>query len=210
MIRVVGYRTARERAAAGSRVAAHLEAGGIVAYPTETVYGLGCTLRSGALEALAAFKGDRPFLVLIRNRDDTSGLEWTPDAQRLADAFWPGPLTLALTAEPERYPRQVVGPDGAVAVRVSPHPAIADLLDAAGRITSTSANRPGRPPARDGVEAAAVAAAVAETGGRVVVLDGGRLPEARPSTIVRCGATTRVIREGAISRTDLATVVDLE
>lgn len=210
MIRVVGYRTARDRTAAGPEVASHLEAGGIVAYPTETVYGLGCTLRSGALETLAAFKGDRPFLVLVRDRNDTTGLEWTPDARRLADAFWPGPLTLALTAEPGRYPRQVVGPDGAVAVRVSPHPAIPDLLDAAGRITSSSANRPGRPPARDGEAAAEVAAAVAEAGGRVLVLDGGRLPEERPSTIVRCGATTRLIREGAISWTDLATVVDLE
>ena len=100
MIRVVGYRTARERGAAGPEVASHLEAGGIVAYPTETVYGLGCTLRSGALATLAAFKGDRPFLLLVRDRNDTAGLEWTPDARRLADAFWPGPLTLVLPRRP--------------------------------------------------------------------------------------------------------------
>lgn len=209
MIRIVPYRTARDRVGAGPEVASHLEAGGIVAYPTETVYGLGCTLESGGLERLAAFKGHRPFLLLIPDRDDTAGLAWTADARRLADAFWPGPLTLALTADPDLYPRQVVGPDGGVAVRVSPHPAIPALLEAAGRITSTSANRPGRPPARDEDAAAEVAAAVAETSGRVLVLDGGRLPEARPSTIVRCGETTRLVREGAISRSDLETVVDL-
>ena len=211
MSRVLGYRTAGERAAAREAVAAHLADGGIVVYPTETVYGLGCPLVPDALEALEAFKGPRPFLLLIRSPADVPGLQWTADADRLADAFWPGPLTLALTAEPDRYPPQVVGPDGGVAVRVSPHPAIPSLLEAAGGpLTSTSANRPGSPPARDGEAAAGVAAAVAAEGGAVLVLDGGRLPVARPSTIVRCADRTRLIREGAIDSSELERVVTLE
>lgn len=192
-------------------VAEHLRSGGIIAYPTETVYGLGCALRTEALEALARFKGIRPFLLLIGGPEDVPGLSWTGDARRLAEAFWPGPLTLALTAERDAYQPRVVGPDGGVAVRVSPHPAIPDLLDAAGGpVTSTSANEPGRPPARDGESAAAVAAAVEAEGGDVLVLDGGRLPEAPPSTIVRCTETNRLLREGAVSRSELERVVDLQ
>lgn len=211
MTRVLAYGTAEEREAAGSEVGGHLAAGGIVAYPTETVYGLGCTIRSDVLEALAAFKGGRPFLLLIRGPDDVPGLRWTAEARRLAEVFWPGPLTLALTAEGADYPRQVLGPDRSVAVRVSPHPAIPDLLDAAGGpITSTSANEPGRTPARDGEGAAAVAAVVGEEDGDVMVLDGGRLPEGRPSTIVRCAERTRLLREGPVSRAELERVVSVE
>lgn len=211
MTRVVEYGSPAERADAREAVASHVASGGIVVYPTETVYGIGCGLQRRPLEVLAAFKGDRPFLLLIRSRADAAGLEWTADAERLAGTFWPGPLTLALTTAPDRYPSQVVGPDGGVAVRVSPHPAVHDLLDAVGGpVTSTSANRPGEASARDGDAAAAVAAAVAEQGASVLALDAGRLPEARPSTIVRCGERTRLIREGAIDASELERVVTLE
>lgn len=210
MTRTLPFATAEERAAVRDEVAGHLAAAGIVVYPTETIYGLGCALRKRALRALAEFKGDRPFLILIRDRHDAPGLRWTDDAERLAEAFWPGPLTLALTAEEGAYPGQVVGPDGAVAVRVSPHPAVADLLNAAaGPVTSTSANLPGGPPARDGRAAAKVAEAVAAMGASVLVLDGGGLPEARPSTIVRCGETNRLLREGALPTSTLEQVVSL-
>ncbi len=211
MTRRVAWGTDAERQASRQEVGAHLARGGIVVYPTETVYGLGCVLEAGPLELLARFKGDRPFLVLIPGPDVAEGLRWTSAARRLADAFWPGPLTLALTAEAGRYPPQVMGPDGAVAVRVSPHPAIPPLLAAAGGpITSTSANAPGGTPAGDGDEAEVVARGVEGVGVAALVLDGGRLPEARPSTIVRCDRTTRIIREGAISRTDLESLVSLE
>ncbi len=210
-MRSVAYGTPADRAAAGPEVRGHLGRGGIVVYPTETVYGLGCTLARTGLEVLASFKGDRPFLLLISGPDDVPGLRWTDDARRLAEAFWPGALTLALTVEPGRYPPQVVGPDGGVAVRVSPHGAIPALLEAAGGpITSTSANAPGQAPARDPTAARDVGRALAGEGGDVLVLEGGRLPEARPSTIVRCGGSTRLIREGEISRTDLESVVHLE
>jgi L-threonylcarbamoyladenylate synthase len=211
MTPTVRYGTGAERSAAAAAVSEHLAGGGILVYPTETVYGLGCALQPEALAALARFKGPRPFLLLIRGPEDTPGLRWTDDARRLADAFWPGPLTLALTAEEGAYPPQVVGPDGGVAVRVSPHPAIPDLLEAAaGPITSTSANEPGLSPALDGESAARVGAAVEAVAGRVLVLDGGRLPPARPSTILRCAETTRLLREGAVPRSEVERLVELE
>lgn len=211
MNRVLAYRTDADRESAAAHVAAHLAGGGIVIYPTETVYGIGCTLDSGGLAELARFKRGRPFLLLISGADHVPGLAWTPDSRRLADAFWPGPLTLALTAEPGRFPAEVVGPDGGVAVRVSPHPAVGPLLEAArGPVTSTSANSPGAEPATDAAGAVAVAEAVERAGGRVLVLDGGRLPPAQPSTIVRCDVTNRLLRVGVISRPELESVIDLE
>src|SRR5690606_26041937 len=97
------------------RVAAHLREGGLVAYPTETVYGLGCALRSEALARLARLKRQgraRPFLLLVRTSRDAPGLEWTEHGRRLAQAFWPGPLTLVLRAAPARYPAEVTGEQG--------------------------------------------------------------------------------------------------
>ena len=207
MSAMIPYRDPEERRDAANRVRRHLAADGLIAYPTETVYGFGCALRRGALERLAAFKGDRPFLLLIRDRSDAPGLAWTGEAERLADAFWPGPLTLALDDPGSAYPPQVRGGEGTVAVRVSPYPGIGDLLAAAGGpVTSTSANRPGEP-------AALSAAAAAEAGGgldSLLILDGGTLPPSRPSTVVRCGARVRILREGALKRSDLLTVTELE
>lgn len=207
MSRLIPYGTAAERAAAAESVGAHLRGGGVVAYPTETVYGLGCALDPRALATLAAFKGDRPFLLLIAGPEQAPALAWTEDARRLAARFWPGPLTLALDDPGGRYPPQVRGPDGAVAVRVSPHPAIPALLAAAGGpVTSTSANRPGEAPSDRAADAAGAAASIPG----LLVLDGGALPASRPSTIVRCGGTVRLLREGAVTRNDLERVVELE
>jgi L-threonylcarbamoyladenylate synthase len=204
--RALPYRTARDRAAAGEAVRRHLEADGLIAYPTETVYGLGCALRPGALRRLVAFKGERPFLLLIRRVEDAGALRWTPAARDLAAAFWPGPLTLVLDDPSGAFPEAVVGPDGGVAVRVSPHPAIAPLLRAAGGpITSTSANRPGDPPPRT----AAVAAELGAEIDGLLVLDGGTLPAARPSTVVRCAADVRILRHGPLSRGELETVTEV-
>lgn len=204
----LAYGTPPERSQAAARLREHLAGQGIIAYPTETVYGLGCALREEALQRLAAFKGDRPFLLLIADPGSVDGLDWTRAALRLAEKFWPGPLTLALTASEGRFPPQVVGPDGAVAVRVSPHPAVADVLAAAGGpVTSTSANLPGEPPARTAADAARTATAIPD----LLVLDGGELPPALPSTIVRCGpGGVRILREGVIDREALERVVEVE
>lgn len=204
---IIAYGTPGDRRAAADRVRAHLAGGGIVAYPTETVYGVGCALDPAALERLAAFKRARPFLLLIAGPEQAAGLRWTAPARRLAESFWPGPLTLALDDPDHAFPDRVRGPDGAVAVRVSPHPAVPDLLDAAGGpVTSTSANRPGEPAASTAVEAAALGDDI----DGLLVLDAGPLPPAAPSTIVRCGADARILREGSLSRERIETIVELE
>ena len=204
---MIPYRTVEERARAAERLARHLSEGGLIAYPTETVYGLGCALESAALERLAAFKGDRPFLLLVREPEDAADLAWTPAARRLAARFWPGPLTLALLDPHHRFPDRVRGAGGTVAIRVSPHPAAAALLDAAGGpLTSTSANAPGNVPAREALDAARAVEPIRD----IVVLDGGRLPPGPSSTIVRCTAGVTVLRAGAVPVREIEAVVKLE
>lgn len=181
---------------------AHLGAGGILAYPTETVYGFGAICTAEGVAALTTLKPrepGRPFLVLAPSADFVSDLEWPAEARELASIFWPGAVTLVLRDPQGVFPSGIRSDAGTVAVRVSPHPVVRALLGEAGvAITSTSANVPGEPPARSGEEAAA---AVSSLGGRseVLVLDGGTLPPSGPSTIVDCtGPSARVLREGTV------------
>ncbi len=183
----------------------------MIAYPTETVYGFGCALVPEALGRLTRLKDrgpDQPFLLLIRDPGDVPELAWTDAARRLADAFWPGPLTLALADPAERFPRAVRSRSGAVAVRVSPHPSAAAILAACGGpVTSTSANRHGQPPS---LEAAAAARAFGGDVADAMVLDGGTLPPSAPSTILDCAAPTpRVVRAGAVPIHNIERIVEL-
>lgn len=180
----------------------HLRGDGLLAYPTETVYGFGGTLAPAAVEALLALKGrgpDRPVLLLVASPADTPGLAWTDEARELAGAFWPGALTLILADPESRYPAGVRSPRGGVGVRQCAHPVPALLVEAlGGPLTSTSANAPGEAPARSGDEAAAAVERLGASAD-VLVLDAGRLPESEPSTVVDCtGPRLRVVREGAI------------
>jgi len=182
-------------------VVEHLRGGGIVAYPTETVYGLGCLLRDEPLARLRNLKqrdGDAPFLLLVPDADSVEELTWTEDARALAGAFWPGPVTLMLADEGRRFPAAVRGPEGAVAVRRSAHPLAQRLVERLGEpLTSTSANPRGGVPASDG-DGAWSAALELGAGEEVWVLDGGGLPQSPPSTIVDCtGRVPRVRRVGA-------------
>jgi L-threonylcarbamoyladenylate synthase len=200
-----------ERAAAAAPVREHLSRAGLIAYPTETVYGFGCSLDPIALDHLAALKrrdGVRPFLVLAREPAQVPGLVWTDAARRLAAAFWPGPLTLVLRAAGP-FPAALRGEDGGVAIRISPHPGVRAILDALGApITSTSANRPGEPPAAS-AEAAAAAASALDPAAPWLLLDGGTLPASQSSTIVRCvGEDIQVVRAGAVPLARLREVVE--
>jgi len=179
----------------------HLRSGGIVAYPTETVYGLGCLLRDEPLARLRALKqrdGDAPFLLLVPDADSVQELTWTEGARALAMAFWPGPVTLMLADERRIFPAAVRGPEGAVAVRQSGHPLAQRLVERLGEpLTSTSANPRGGDPASDGDGAWSAVLALG-AGEEMWVLDGGGLPESPPSTIVDCtGRVPRVRRVGA-------------
>jgi L-threonylcarbamoyladenylate synthase len=181
----------------------HLKRGGLLAYPTETVYGFGCVPDPAPLARLERLKPRRAggaFLLLVPSARWVSELRWPEAASRLADAFWPGPLTLVLGDPYGRYPPPVRATTGTVAVRVSPHPVVDSIVRALGRpLTSTSANMPGAAPATTG-EAALEAAVAGGAGDDLWVLDVGELPPAHPSTLVDVsGAEPRILRTGAVS-----------
>jgi L-threonylcarbamoyladenylate synthase len=210
---VIAFRTPDEVRAALPAVVSHLARRGLIAYPTETVYGLGSVTALAAVERLAALKGrepGKPFLVLVSNRRMLAsvGLRLTDAAERFASAFWPGAITLVLPGGEGTLPDALRGPEGGVAVRWTSHPGAAGLIETLGSpITSTSANRPGQPSL---MEAPAIersfAAAVED--GTLLVLDAGHLPESPPSTLIDCtGSAPRVLREGAIPRARLASIV---
>lgn len=188
-------------------VGRHLRSGGLLAYPTETVYGLGGLAEDGPLRALAALKrrdADKPFLLLLPDPRAAAGLVWNRCARRLAERLWPGPLTLVLPDPGRSFPAQVRGASGGVAVRMSPAPVARQILDEVGApITSTSANPPGGSPACSGQEAWEAARAL-EAGERLWVVDAGKLPPALASTIVDCtGRDPVVLRAGALDPSEL-------
>lgn len=186
-----------------------LRRGGVVIYPTETVYGLGGNPEiSGVVDRIFAAKG-RPSgkpLPLIAADVETvrQWVVWRSDPlDRIAEAFWPGPLTLVLKAS-SRVPKGVTSAEGSVAVRVSSHPVAGMLARVCGGwIVATSANLSGESPVSD---PAALSPALLETVDGLV--DGGRLPSSPPSTLVAVRFhqgrfSWTVLREGAVSRESL-------
>lgn len=174
--------------------------GGLVAFPTETVYGIGADgTNSAAIRRIYEAKGrpdSKPILVLVSDRRDLDRLvRCIPGrVQALMDTCWPGPLTLVFPAL-ESVPRELLGQGTTIGVRHS-GAAIAGALCRAvgGPVTAPSANRSGEP---DPLTAEDVAA---QLGGRVdLILDGGRSPADRPSTVVDVSTgTPRLIRAGCI------------
>jgi len=210
---VTPYRSEAEIAAAIPAVVTHLVRQGLIGYPTETVYGLGSTVRAGAVSRLAALKGrepGKPFLLLVAGRGMLRdvGLRLTDAADRFASAFWPGPLTLVLPGGEGVLPDLLRGPEGGIAVRWTSHAGAAKLTTMLGSpITSTSANRPGEPAALDAADVATIFAR-AVTEGSLLVLDAGRLAPSPPSTVVDCtGLAPRLIRRGALDPSRLRAIV---
>lgn len=209
----IPFRDARDAHAAAPRVRQHLAAGGLLGYPTETVYGLGSAPTPEALASLAALKGrprGKPFLLLVSGRlmAEQWGLVLNAPARAMADAFWPGPLTLVLRGGEGHLPDGLRGPEGGIAVRHTSHAGVAVLVADLGHpITSTSANRPGGPPA-PGIDRLATLFADAVADGTLLLLDGGVLGNVPPSTIVDCTTAVPVlVREGAIPRSMLRRAV---
>ena len=183
-------------------VVTHLERGGLVIMPTETVYGFGGLVKERPLSILRGWKGrtsEKPFLLLIPGPDHVPDLVWTQQALDLAGVFWPGALTLVLQDPKGTFPSGVRSPLGGVAVRVSPHPFVKSLMGAVrAPLISTSANRPGDPPARSGGEALETALALGADD-TLWILDGGFLQPSESSTIIDCtGAVPKLLRAGAI------------
>ena len=186
--------------------------GELVAYPTETVWGLAADARSeAAIARLIAWKGrgpDQAISVLVGELRALAelGAETTPLAAQLAAAFWPGPLTLVCRAQPSLQ-WDLGDTGGTVALRMPLHRVALALLELTGPLAVTSANRTGQPPATTCDEA------VEQLGEAVsVYLDGGPSLAALASTIVDVTSSVpRVLRAGALSLERLRAVVpDLE
>ncbi len=186
-----------------ARCAEVIKAGGVIAYPTDTFYGLGADPRNRrAVSRVFEIKGrgsDQPILLLLRDRTDVTA--WTSavtsSAERLMDRFWPGPLTLVFTARPDVFP-ELTGGTGTIGLRVPGSELTRTLLRRAGNaLTGTSANRSGSPSPRTLDEV------MRELGDRVdLVLDGGVSAADRPSTVVDVTAEPpRIIRMGAVDVT---------
>jgi L-threonylcarbamoyladenylate synthase len=184
-------------------------AGGIVALPTDTVYGIACRLDAdGGVERLFAAKvrpPDKAIMVLVDDLEQVAGLvDLTPAAQALR-GLWPGGLTLVLPVLPgAALPAALTAGTETLGVRVPDHPAPRFLARAVGPIPTTSANRSGEPDARLAQDV------VATLGDRVdLVIDGGPSPGGVPSTVVDCGAARpRILRAGAIATARIAAALD--
>lgn len=181
-------------------------AGGVIVYPTDTLYALGVDPRNAsAVRRLFTIKGrrsDQPILLLLPDRSAVAAwaAEVNAAAERLMDRFWPGPLTLVLPARKDVLP-ELTGGSGKIGLRIPGNAGTRALLDAAGTaLTGTSANRSGGPPP---VTAAMVVDAI---GGLVdLVLDGGPAASDSASTVVDIsGDAPVVIRHGAIDAARLA------
>jgi L-threonylcarbamoyladenylate synthase len=190
---------------------AALRDGELVVFPTETFYALGADAYSAtALARLFDAKGrdkDRPVGLIAADATMAFSIfhEVHPYARRLADAFWPGPLTIVMQAR-DGFTPELCGPEG-VAVRVSSNPVARTLAAGLGNpITATSANISGQPPG------SSLAMARAAFGDKVkVYLEGGQLMATRPSTVVVLNEDDwQILRPGAISETEIAAVLAVE
>jgi L-threonylcarbamoyladenylate synthase len=200
MTRVIAVEPLGPARSALHQAAAVLRAGGLVAFPTETFYGLGAAaLDPGAVRRVFEIKGrpdGKPVLVLVDSVAmlDAVALEVPPRARTLMAAHWPGALTLVFRARSE-VPAEVTAGTGTVGVRLSAHAVARALVTALGQpITAPSANPSGSTPPTTG------AAVLAHFGGRLdLLLDGGATTGGEPSTVLDVTVDPpRVVRAGAV------------
>ena len=184
-----------------------LRQGGLVAFPTDTVYGVGVSAFDPAgIEQLFVVKGrdaGKAIAVLLGDSADlprvTAGMN--PLAERLAERFWPGPLTLVVPRHPGLP--SILSPQPTIGVRMPDHPVALELLRRAGPLATTSANLSG--------QASPVTAqeVLNQLGGRIgLVLDGGQTPGGVASTVADCtGPAPVILRQGPLSLEELLAVL---
>lgn len=183
-----------------------LDAGGLVIFPTDTVYGVGASVRRrDGVGKLYYAKGrplERAIPVLVSGSESVAELVQEVDeaSRRLMGAFWPGPLTIVLPAA-EWLPEEIVRGTRSVGLRMPDHPVALKLIRrSGGALATTSANRSGDGETRTAIDANAA------IGERVeLVIDAGTAPGGVPSTVVRVDSSgeIEILREGAIPREDL-------
>ncbi len=188
-----------------------IRAGRLVAFPTETVYGLGADATRGrAVAAIFAAKGRPRFNPLIVHVPDRAAAEalarMGPEARRLAEAFWPGPLTLVLPARPGNGIADLATAGlTTIALRVPSHPVALALLEAAGRpVAAPSANRSGH------VSPTRAEHVLADLGDRIaLILDAGPTPLGVESSVLDLtGDAPALLRPGAVPRAEIEAVLD--
>jgi L-threonylcarbamoyladenylate synthase len=189
-------------AAGIARAAGLLRAGELVAFPTDTVYGIGC--RAGDAAALARIFAakrrdpEKAVAWLVGSRDEVtaSGFRLDERALKLAERFWPGALTLVLPA---------TGGPATQAFRIPAHHVTLALLAAAGPLAVSSANRSGEP---ETLEADDVAIAFADSEEPFAIVDGGWVPGGVASSVLDLsGPAARLVRESAVSRAEIEGVI---
>jgi L-threonylcarbamoyladenylate synthase len=184
-----------------------VQEGGLVVFPTDTVYGLGCNpFHEKAVHNLALVKqrnkGNFPVLVDTITKARELGHIGTV-AESLASRFWPGPLTIVVPSR-AAFPFQISGREKTVGLRIPRRPDTLELISrSGGTLVGTSANISGSSSSRDAKEALHLFEGKVD-----IVLDGGLLPTNLESTVVRLSESSiQVLREGAISQGDLRTAI---
>ena len=171
--------------------------GCLVAYPTETFYGLGVLTNSrDGLDRVIAVKGRdaaKGMIVLVSDITMASFIAVIGnDQEKLLERLWPGPVSVLLEAKQDIDP--LLAPFGKVALRISPHILATSLVEMVGPITSTSANRSGEPPARTAHEVAGMGLDID------AIFDGGETPGGKPSTLIDLTTWPPVcLREGVVT-----------
>ncbi|HBX69372.1 MAG TPA: threonylcarbamoyl-AMP synthase [Chloroflexi bacterium] len=180
-----------------------LQNGGLVAFPTDTVYGLAAPVYNvESIERLYVVKGrnsTKAIAVLLGSVEDLDKVtvDLCPNAIEVAARFWPGPLTLIVPRHPDLP--EILAPLPTIGVRIPDHPVALALLQAAGPLAVTSANLSG------GENTMTAQQVLDQLGGRIhLILDGGRTPGGVPSTVVDCTSPEpQVLRQGPISLEDI-------
>jgi L-threonylcarbamoyladenylate synthase len=180
-----------------------LRPGVIIAYPTETFYGLGtCIHDEKGLQRLIEVKGRdaaKGMIVLVSDLTMASCISVIENCQKkLLERLWPGPVSVVLEAKPDIDP--LLAPGGKVALRISPDSISNALVELVGPITSTSANRSGEPPALTAAEVEGFDLEID------AILDGGRTPGGKSSTLIDLTIWPPVcLREGAVAFQEILT-----
>lgn len=190
---------------ARAEAAAIISRGGVIAFLTDTFYGLGADpFKPRAIRAIRELKGreeEKPILILIADPEsiDRFIAEKSALFDRLSNRYWPGPLTLVAVARPE-LPGELTAGTGTIGVRLPAETRVRELVRAcSGALTGTSANLSGQPPARTAEEVE-----LAFPNGLDLIINGGEVTTTEPSTVVDLtGAQPRLIREGAIGKGEL-------
>lgn len=188
----------------------YFKEGEIVAFPTDTVYGLGADVfqASGIIKLFEAKGRDsnKAIAILIGSIDQIPLItdHMTEMALRLCEVFWPGGLTVIVPRK-KTLPELISNTDR-IGIRIPNHPVTLELLKAFGPLATTSANLAGKPSGKNASEV------VAQLNNRVpLVLDGGDCPGGVPSTVVDCsGKEPIILREGPISSEDIFKVLEIQ